>query len=502
MPRKGKCFSTCRKRPKPECSVPECYYTNGNQYKYCRLSFTRKMNTDCIAVPKKPGNSKTEKLAEFRKRTATRKIGRFLRKYEPTIRSKFLQSVCSDSGVCIAFGTHADAIRKHFDDFDNFKLLSKPLKSIGAVSANGFVKELTYEHKGYVANAILKSSANPRSDNLLYEAVVGLFLNKVSKYLPCFVETYGLYEYTDPLVYKMLMRDKLTQPDSIKDGLKRIATKNRDIRQSMIADSCKNSTSISVLIQHLKGVETVKEKCKSRSFVRNDLVYVLFQVYMALNTLSGSFTHYDLHNENVLVYEPVKGKYIEYHYHLADGTEFTFKSPYIAKIIDYGRSYYKYSSGNGAGKFRDTMCGVCVKPACGNGSGYGWLNHEQTAHSYFISSANYHPSHDLRLLKIVGKTTGMEPGLQNLLKRVVYGVGLTKDNKPFGTTPKKISGLPRYINNITDAYNAILKYARTPDIVERNNDGYTKESNKLGDLHIYTDGRTMKYHGNSNELRP
>lgn len=499
MPRKGKCFSTCRKRPKPECGVSECYYTNGIRYKYCRLAFTRKMNSDCIAMPKKPGNSKTEKKianekwSDFRKKTATRKIGRFLRKYEPTIRSKFLQSVCSDAGVCIAFGTHADAIRKHFDDFSDFKLLSKPLKSIGAVSANGFVKELTYEHKGYVANAILKSSANPRSDNLLYEAVVGFFLNKVSKYLPCFLETYGLYEYTNHLAYGILMRDKLTQPDNIKDGLKRIATKKSDIRHSMIADSCKNSTSISVLIQHLKGAETVKEKCNSRSFVRNDLAYVLFQVYMALNTLSGSFTHYDLHNENVLVYEPVKGKYIEYHYHLADGTKCTFKSPYIAKIIDYGRSFYKYTSGSGSEKFRNIMCGVCVKPVCGNGSGYSWLNHEQSAHSYFISSANYHPSHDLRLLKMVGKPDGMEPGLGNLMKRVVYGVGLTKNSKSFGTAPKKMSGLPRYINNISDAYNAILKYVRTPEIAEHNNDEYTKESNKLGELHIYTDGRPMKY---------
>lgn len=50
MPRKGKCFSTCRTRPKTECVPPECHYTNGKKYKYCRLSYTRKMGPDCKPV--------------------------------------------------------------------------------------------------------------------------------------------------------------------------------------------------------------------------------------------------------------------------------------------------------------------------------------------------------------------------------------------------------------------------------------------------------------------
>jgi hypothetical protein len=84
-----------------------------------------------------------EDVAAFRdkyiKNAATRKIGKFLRITDPRVRSKFLQSVCSDAGVCIAFGTNAAAIRKHFDDFDNFNLLSKPANRIVSVSSNGFV---------------------------------------------------------------------------------------------------------------------------------------------------------------------------------------------------------------------------------------------------------------------------------------------------------------------------------------------------------------------------
>ena len=57
MPRKCKCFSTCRKRPKSDCDPPECHYTNGNKYKYCRLAFTRKMNADCVPVLRKKPDS-------------------------------------------------------------------------------------------------------------------------------------------------------------------------------------------------------------------------------------------------------------------------------------------------------------------------------------------------------------------------------------------------------------------------------------------------------------
>ena len=35
---------------------------------------------------------------------------------------------------------------------------------------------------------------------------------------------------------------------------------------------------------------------------------------MPLATLSETFTHYDLHSRNVLIYEPVPGKYIDYKY--------------------------------------------------------------------------------------------------------------------------------------------------------------------------------------------
>ena len=553
MPRKGKCFSTCRKRPKSECDHPECHYTNGNKYKYCRLSFTRKMNEDCVPVLRKQNSitkkqvdqtrkrkhgpfhkqkksllifspryekysappekqilnlhPKKEDIESFRlkyvKNTATRKIGRFLRRTDPRVRSKFLQSVCSDAGVCIAFGTNAAAIRKHFDEFDNFNLLSKPATQIGSVSANGFVKELTYMNRGYMANAVLKSSVQMNADNLLYEALVGFFLNKVSTIYPTFVETYGLYQYNaDGLAYNECKGNKLTNPSVLTAGLKRIAKSTKDIDNLTVKTACLSPTSMAVLIQHLKSAKTLHEMLFNSRFVKNELLYILFQVYATLASMQDVFTHYDLHFENVLVYEPVIGEHIEYHYYYAgedSHKKAIFKSKYIAKIIDYGRCYFNDKSStrntNESKKFYDNLlCKEC-KPYCGSGKGYGWFKPDNMPNAGFICSQRLNPSHDLRLLYTIGygSRDGMDPILKTLMKKVVYGKRVIPNFKQFGTEPNPVSGIPLKINNVTDAADALSELVIQPHFVEMNNDAYSG-SKKLGELHIYGDGKTpMKW---------
>ena len=542
MPRKGKCFSTCRKRPKPECSPPECHYTNGNKYRYCRLAFTRKMNADCEPVLRNlPKNKKKtakihleelsldldsrsstkadsrsstkadsrsstkamelnpskDAIAKFRekylKRAATRKIGRFLQKTDPRVRSKFLQSVCSDAGVCIAFGKEAATIRKHFNDFSNFGLLSTDAKTIGAVSSNGFVKELTYERGGYVANAILKSSVVTKADNLLYEALVGFVLNKYCRRMPSFVETYGLYQYNaDGLTYAECK--KTSTPAAILNaGLERTATTASDITDTKIREACAKSVSMSVLIQHLKGAKTIRDKCAESVFRVYELLYVLFQVYASLSTLAQQFTHYDLHHENVLVYEPVKGRHIEYHYHIGRD-EIVFNSPYIAKIIDYGRSYFKDAAGYDSADFYKRLCAVC-KPECGSTAGFGWLKcSEKTikGRSQICSNKN-NQSHDLRLLATVGSITKrtLPTYLDKLIKRVVYGIGVAPGRELFGTIQNLKPGHTE-INNVHDAFRELKTLVQDDGNTAINLSRYTP-SNKLGELHIYEDGQEMRY---------
>jgi hypothetical protein len=257
---------------------------------------------------------------------------------------------------------------------------------------------------------------------------------------------------------------------------------------------------MAVLIQHLKGAETIRNKCANAEFVANDLLYILYQVYMTISSISAVFTHYDLHDENVLLYEPVKGKHIEYHYHI-DGEEIVFRSKYLAKIIDYGRSYFN-EPGNTSVKgnstnFHNALCSINeCEPDCGYDSGFNWLKSEPVAKlkgSYFINSSFPNPSHDLRLLSMCKNSSdlsGATPGLQTLFDKVVYGVNLPKADKPYGTVPKPESGLPAKIHNVKDAFAALHELVQDRVSIESNAIHYIG-SEKLGDLHIYNDGRTL-----------
>jgi hypothetical protein len=108
---------------------------------------------------------------------------------------KYLNTMCSDSGECLAFGRERFEIKKVFDDFIDFRHL-KIVHEIGQVSSSGFVLNLQYETMKYNANALLKSSRKTTSDNLFYEYLAGvLFINRVNEIFPCFTETYHLFRH-------------------------------------------------------------------------------------------------------------------------------------------------------------------------------------------------------------------------------------------------------------------------------------------------------------------
>jgi hypothetical protein len=278
-------------------------------------------------------------------------------------------------------------------------------------------------------------------------------------------------------------------------GLKRIAKTIKDIDNLTVNTSCLSPTSMALLIQHLKSAKTLHEMLFNVQFVKHELLYILYQVYMTLASMHDVFTHYDLHFENVLVYEPVVGEHIEYHYYAGD-KKTVFKSKYIAKIIDYGRCYFNDKSGTShtseSKKFYDNLvCKEC-KPQCGKGKGYEWFKTDHMSNSGFICSQKLNPSHDLRLLYTIGygSRDGMDPILKTLMKKVVYGKRVIPNFKQFGTEPNPVSGIPLKINNVTDAFVALSELVLQPHFAEMNNTEYSG-SKQLGELHIYGDGKTQ-----------
>jgi hypothetical protein len=222
---------------------------------------------------------------------------------------------------------------------------------------------------------------------------------------------------------------------------------------------CESSKFASILIQHLKNASTLshyleKKNTKRQTFFLYDLIHVLYQVYMPLSLLKDSFTHYDLHDENVLLYEPIKGKHIRYHYHHEDGPTVTFCSPYIAKMIDYGSSFFNYDvmAKSNTLNPKDIYNKLCQEPkcnnsgVCGSSSGLKFFKKPYTKSSFFISLQMANKSHDLKLLfSIKNALSSVEEPKESqekdmyeqitkgLLDRVIYGEGLTGQNKNFGT---------------------------------------------------------------------
>ena len=133
----------------------------------------------------KHNNKSTTAVATVKpKSSPSQTIGRFMNRTQHRRRSHYLQNICSDSGVCIAFGIESKKIKIFFNHFTKFDYVVPPIKSIGIASANGFIKEINYQHQKYNASAILKSSQNPHADNLYYEYMVGLQVNKWIRSFP------------------------------------------------------------------------------------------------------------------------------------------------------------------------------------------------------------------------------------------------------------------------------------------------------------------------------
>jgi hypothetical protein len=487
------------------------------------------------------------------KSVASRKISKFFRLKKKKSRSKFIKRMCKDPGLCIAFDrVSRQKINEHFNFFSSLRFISDNIRQIGQTSANGFVKEVKFTHDDYSAYAVLKSSVTNTSDNLVYEFLAGQYMNYQCNYLPCFVETYGLFYYKDDQSWTSFKDNKETPQTEFTDGLVLQSTEAVDY-----AKACQQSRNAAILLQYIHGATVL------HSFISNSINYIgyqmvfqipylLYQIYFALNQLKSNFTHYDLHTSNVMLYEPSKGKYIEYVYHVENGKEVRFRCPYLVKIIDYGRCFFKWNpeeiarneeidKNNRTRNFSlvekprlyvsspDIYKHLCEEEQCsyektdekgninsykcGKRYGFSWLDDpvKKTGNKYYISSSRSNMSHDLRLIYIVAQTMlrkkihefntkNRQPDeieasemINELFKKIVYAVGLQPDQDHSGTRENKTSGLPHKIQNVSDAEKALRELVLGKKLAKINRDKYHETKNRLGTLHIYSDGTQMKF---------
>jgi hypothetical protein len=407
------------------------------------------------------------KITNFRRKTATKKVGTFMKTHRSKIRLKFLNTVCTDSNVCIAFGKETKVIRKFFNDFD-IRLMSEDPKIIGIESVNGNIQLLTFKKDGYVANAIFKTSKNKHSDNLAYEAIVGNFINKQKLRFPCFLETYGLYFN----IYPVKTIDKY---------------RKMQITKRALLHSCEYPLTIGIMIEYIKESKTLDEVVHRLMpfnkdylhFMNTQLLYILYQVYAPLSILSDVFTHYDLHSGNVMLYS-LGDKHIKYHYHYPDRTV-TFNSGYIVKIIDYGRCFFKDEGYDSEDVYKDLCEGKGRCSDCGIDRGFSSFELKPNG-----SSQTRNMSSDLRLLVGIGSYCRVDNDINKDLKKLSYSTVY----EGFEGTAEITGENSKQVCNVNDARIHLEKLMRKM-IFKKNND--YGPAQKIGEMHIYNNGRPMKY---------
>jgi hypothetical protein len=492
--------------------------------KPCKPGKERNANGRCVKI-KTTASKKTNKNKNKTKKTtpntneknkAKEIIARFMLKNPTKRRSIFLKSICSDSGTCIAIGKEKNKIRQFFDDYTTFNYINS-IDRIGVPSANGFVYEIKYSREDYDSYAVLKSAVEINSDNLFYEYLVGLKINEtLNLRYPCFVETYGLFKYKNGSSHSQAKQNLMGTTDELrniflKDNLIKLPNDSHKI-------ACEQSNNLALLIQHIHEPTTLDTLLRQqpKGIADNrifdvELPFALFQIYYVLNLEKRNFTHYDLHLNNVLMFMPSNNKYIQYHYHMGSDV-FSFKSKYMLKIIDYGRSYF-----NGSENIRRTLCNTTkCNPDCGKNFGFSWLDprNKNNPYSHYISSTISNESHDLRLLSMLNKiystraSTMVKDYLQFILDKVQY-------SDEYGTKNNSALGGNLHINNVSDAFmkfKNLFLLLNQPDLIDRGSldsvsliyaiDFYEEISKyeslyapdtKLGDLHVYDDGRNMTF---------
>ena len=297
-------------------------------------------------------------------------IWSFFSQPEPVRIRKSLDKVCPISRQCVSFGVEADKTRRYFDDYDlSLVDTSEEIDVLGGESVSGFVFEIPFVKDGYKVYAVLKNARTADADNLFYEGLVGLYCNRKNYIFPCFVETYGIYLWNDWDAHKNALRysqGKTQTPpelDKLENQRKLFSYKGFFEDSEFAFKTCDYARAGAVLVQHIHNARNmrgyVNEFKGNKAFCTFHLPQYLYQVYAPLGMLSNEFNHYDLHDENVVLYRvgneqanrdrlreiavggvPNNGQYITMKYHYPDGEVVSFNTFDIVKMIDYGKSYF------------------------------------------------------------------------------------------------------------------------------------------------------------------
>jgi hypothetical protein len=303
----------------------------------------------------------------------------------------------------------------------------------------------TYE---YLAYSLLKYSRMDGADNIFYEYLVGTCCtNNLSMRFPIFITTHDIYLMNASLMKRLRRKGTISGKD-IQDNIHPFISRSIDA-------ACPNHDKLGLIIQYCHNLINLSEITSIPNY-KTELALILFQIYYALSQCKHIFTHYDLHDDNCGII-PLPGKScLIYEYHLQDSSGIDrvvqFRSRYIVKIFDYGKSYFSGTSPNGKRiTSNELFKKVSNAKVCSPPTDYGF----GTFPDLYIDTPKVNHSHDLRLIYMLKSTCRKIPELAELADAVRY--------KTYYGTPGIEPSNTSVINTVGDASRVLT------DIITRHN---------------------------------
>lgn len=267
------------------------------------------------------------------------------------------------------FNEVKENILTNFSNFKNFDLIQDKIEKVSkgknGITNNIIFSKVIKENKEKI-NILLKTPISLDSDNNYYEYVNGLCINKFKKYFPNFAYTFG-YGDINPIFIDEIEKEPYEniEPDFFRKNFTSFNDNDKEERIMgliNINEGCKLNSQTSILTENIPNSKTLYSYITNPEFIKPEninynIFCVLFQIYIALSSLSDEFTHYDLHEYNVLISEYEKP--IILNYKLRNGTDVTLCTKYIPVMIDYGRCYVNclnYRSIINSTNFLNTAC--------------------------------------------------------------------------------------------------------------------------------------------------
>jgi hypothetical protein len=241
-----------------------------------------------------------------------------LDKLEETVVDKFYSAGAMEAMACIASSIIVETGDKATTYTERIRTFLSDLKVFGEESVSGYAIRGGIKLDEYEKSSDLFVLKAPRSSNdydeLIHETVVGfLGTNQMRRRgIPNFAYVYGTFVCPPAFV------------DDNKNVISICASSGRPVSYS--------------IYENIAPAETFRAYSKRASpkEILDMYLQTIFAVYSAKDI---QFTHYDLHDSNVLIRKVSENEsYIDYD--LRDGRRYFIKTPgLIATIIDYGMSH-------------------------------------------------------------------------------------------------------------------------------------------------------------------